>query len=84
MVGLEQTFKFQIGLVVKRNRFKILEFKTCFSKHIARGMAGKITILLFTGKTLLMRSRNDTTVHQNRGGAVSLCGESRNPERVAA
>ena len=59
MVGFKQALEFQIGLVVKRDRFKIIQLKAGLLQHIARGMARKITVVLFTGKALLVRGRND-------------------------
>lgn len=65
VISFEQPLKFEQRLVVKCDGIELVEPQTCLPETIAHRIGRERRVVLFPGKTLLLRSGNQLPVAQN-------------------
>ena len=82
-IGLQQPLEFEKRLVVEHDMVKTVGGNSRLCETIGNGVVWKRSIVLFSGKALLLRRGDDPAVLDQRRGAVVVEGRNtENPHRA--
>ena len=84
VVGLQQAFELEKGLVVEDDAFDLIETDTGFGQTVSNCLLGKAGVVFLPAKALLLGGRDDVAILNQGGGAVVIEGgdaEDKHPRK---
>ena len=74
VVGLQQPFELEIGLIVEGHRGEVAQLQPRLRHDIGQGVGRKVRVVLLAGEALFLGRGDDLAVHQDGRGAVVIEG----------